>query len=68
MGAIDQNTRNMTAQQNQRKADIKSQGDANTTRHNDRMNAMDQNMRSWEQQQAKQDPQHTKFAQTIREV
>jgi hypothetical protein len=49
-------------------ADIQAQGAANTARHNDRMNAMDNNMRSWEQQQASQDRQHTKYVQTIREV
>jgi hypothetical protein len=32
------------------------------------MAAMDNSMRSWEQQQAAQDRQHTSFVQTIREV
>lgn len=68
MDGIDQNTRNMTAAHNQRMADIQAQGAANTAKHNDRMAAMDQSMRSWEQQQASQDRQHTKFVQTIREV
>lgn len=68
MAAIDQNTRNMTAAHNQRMGDIAAQGAANTARHNDRMAAMDNNMRSWEQQQASQDRQHTRFVQTIREV
>jgi hypothetical protein len=68
MAAIDQNTRNMTAQHKQRMADIQAQGAANTARHNDRMNAMDNNMRNWEQQQASNDRQHTRYIQTIREV
>lgn len=68
MAAIDANTRAMTAAHNQRMADIQAQGAANTARHNDRMAAMDNSMRSWEQQQASQDRQHTRFVQTIREV
>jgi len=68
MAAIDQNTRNMTEAHNQRMDNIASQGAANTARHNDRMATMDNSMRSWEQQQASQDRQHTSFVQTIREV
>ncbi|HEY0979178.1 MAG TPA: hypothetical protein VGE21_17025 [Flavobacteriales bacterium] len=68
MAAIDQQTRNMTAAHNQRMADIQAQGAANTQRHNERMANMDNSMRSWEQQQASQDRQHTRFVQTIREV
>lgn len=68
MAAIDQQTRNMTAAHNQRMADIQAQGAANTARHNDRMASMDNAMRSWEQQQASQDRQHSRFVQSIREV
>lgn len=68
MAAIDENTRNMTAAHRQRMADIQTQGAANTARHNDRMATMESNMRSWEQQQASQDRQHTRFVQAIREV
>lgn len=68
MAAIDQQTRNMTAAHNQRMADIQAQGSANTARHNDRMATMDSQMRSWEQQQASNDRQHTQFVQAIREV
>jgi hypothetical protein len=68
MDGIDQSTQNMTAAHNQRMGDIAAQGAANTAMHNDRMAAMDQNMRSWEQQQASQDRQHTRYVQTIREV
>lgn len=68
MAAIDQQTRQMTEAHNQRMADIQAQGAANTARHNDRMAAMDNAMRSWEQQQTSQDRQHTRFVQTIREV
>ncbi|MBX2973194.1 MAG: hypothetical protein KF797_08830 [Flavobacteriales bacterium] len=68
MAAIDQNTRAMTAAHNQRMADIQAQGAANTARHNERMAAMDNSMRSWEQQQTAQDRQHTRFVQAIREV
>lgn len=68
MDGIDRNTRNMTAAHEQRMGDIAAQGAANTARHNNRMGAMDQNMRSWEQQQAAQDRQHTRYVQTIREV
>ena len=68
MAAIDQNTRNMTAAHNQRMNDIAAQGAANTARHNDRMASMNSQMRSWEQQQASNDRQHTRFVQTIREV
>lgn len=68
MAAIDQQTRNMTTAHNQRMADIQAQGTANTARHNDRMATMDNNMRSWEQQQATQDRQHTRYVQAIREV
>lgn len=48
--------------------DIQAQGAANTARHNERMGAMDQQMRSWEQQQSSQDRQHTQFVKAIREV
>jgi hypothetical protein len=58
----------MTAAHNQRMADIQAQGSANTARHNDRMATMDSQMRSWEQQQASNDRQHTQFVQAIREV
>lgn len=68
MAAIDANTRAMTAAHNQRMNDIAAQGAANTARHNDRMATMDSQMRSWEQQQASNDRQHTRFVQTIREV
>lgn len=68
MAAIDANTRAMTAAHNQRMADIQAQGAANTARHNERMATIDNNMRSWEQQQAAQDRQHTRYVQTIREV
>ncbi len=68
MAAIDQQTRQMTAAHNQRMADIQAQGAANTARHNDRMAASDARMRSWEQQQASQDRQHTRYVQAIREV
>ncbi len=68
MAAIDQQTRNMTAAHNQRMSDIQAQGAANTARHNERMAGIDANMRSWEQQQAAQDRQHTRYVQTIREV
>lgn len=68
MEAIDQQTRAMTAAHNERMANIRAQGAASTARFNDRMAAMDQSMRSWEQQQSAQDRQHTSFVQTIREV
>lgn len=52
----------------QRMNDISAAGAANTARHNERMAGYDQQMRTWEQQQASQDRQHTQFVKTIREV
>jgi hypothetical protein len=68
MAAIDQQTAAMTRAHNQRMADIQAQGAANTARYNERIGAMDQRMRSWEQQQSSQDRQHTQFIKAIRGV
>ncbi len=43
-------------------------GEAAIKSGNERLQAMDANMRSWEQQQSSQDRMHTNFIKTIREV
>ncbi len=68
MAAIDAQTQANTAAHNQRMANIQSQGAANTAAYQQRMAGMDSQMRSWENQQATQDKQHTAFVQSIREV
>lgn len=68
MAAIDAQTRANTAAHHQRMANIQAQGAANTAAHNQRMSNMDNQMRSWENQQSSQDRMHTSFVQTIREV
>jgi hypothetical protein len=68
LAAIDARTRTNTAAHQQRMADIQAWGAANTAAHGQRMTDMDDRMRSWENQQASLDRQHTDFVQTIREV
>lgn len=68
MAQLEANKQQMTAAHNQRMADIQRQGAANTAAFNQRMSNMDQNMRSWESQQASSDRIHTAFVQSIRGV
>lgn len=68
MQQLEANRQQMIAGHQQRMAAIRAQGAANTAAHQERMNAMDRNMRSWEAAQSSSDRIHTAFVQTIRGV
>jgi hypothetical protein len=68
MQQLEANRQQMIASHQQRMAAIRQQGAAGTAAHQGRMNAMDQNMRSWEAAQASSDRIHTAFVQSIRGV
>jgi hypothetical protein len=68
MGQLESFRQQMMAQHQQRMEAIRQQAAANNSRYQDRMYAMDQNMRSWEAQQASGDRIHTAFVQSIRGV
>jgi hypothetical protein len=49
-------------------AQTRAIGNAAIAKGNERLRTMDNDMRSWEQQQSSQDRMHTNFIKTIREV
>jgi len=68
MQQLEANKQQMIAGHQQRMANIRQQGAAGTAAHQDRMNAMDRNMRTWEASQSSNDRMHTAFVQSIRGV
>lgn len=68
MRQLEANRQQMMASHAERMAAIRQQGAAGTAAHQERMNAMDRNMRSWEAAQSSSDRMHTAFVQSIRGV